>query len=512
VASAPPSVRHGPPQWSSDSRRLAYLAEGFVEIVSLERGTSERLTLPGREGRPSAWKWHLSWSPDGRSFAYTDAADEFDQQTQMWVVRREDGQGFPVAASPETFNASPSWASDGRSLFFVSDRGGSTDLLRQPLAPDGTPMGRPQQLTTGVEMLFARFSADTSRLAYSKGRQKRNILRVPILEGRLATWLDTRQLTDAPGYPHHVYLSPDQSRLAFSLRRQAGTHIFTMPAEGGNAERLLMDPMEQIWARWSPDGGKIAFHSEGEIWVAPLRVGQPVRLTETEAPDFCPAWSPDGLEIAFLSARSGNWDVWALPATGGEPRQITTDPSRDWGLTWSPDGREIAFHSNRSGNADVWVIPSEGGEARQLTKDPATDSWPFWSPDGRWIVFRSDRARTISGTGAPSQPGLWRVPAGGGAAELVVESVRESFLPSLAWSTRGDQVYFAARLGDRGNLYEKTFGSTDERRLTDFAGRPGHLGAIHDADGEFLYFTWNEDDGDVWVMAVDEEKSSKVAR
>ena len=43
--------------------------------------------------------------------------------------------------------------------------------------------------------------------------------------------------------------------------------MWRMAAEGGDPERVLMDPMEQIWARWSPDGQKIAFQSGLDIWV-----------------------------------------------------------------------------------------------------------------------------------------------------------------------------------------------------------------------------------------------------
>ncbi len=44
------------------------------------------------------------------------------------------------------------------------------------------------------------------------------------------------------------------------------------------------------------------------------------------------------------------------------------------------------------------------------------------------------------------------------------------------------------------------------RQLTDFAGRPGYLGRLNDTDGEFLYFTWNEDHGDLWMMDVDQSQ------
>jgi len=94
---------------------------------------------------------------------------------------------------------------------------------------------------------------------------------------------------------------------------------------------------------------------------------------------------------------------------------------------------------------------------------------------------------------------LWRVPAEGGEAEPVLDE--DSW--SLIWAPTGDTVYFAARREGRGNLYEKVFGSPTDRQLTAFAGRPGYLDRLWDTDGEFLYFIWSEDHGDLWVMDVE---------
>ncbi len=56
--------------------------------------------------------------------------------------------------------------------------------------------------------------------------------------------------------------------------------------------------------------------------------------------------------------------------------------------------------------------------------------------------------------------------------------------------------------GGRENLYEKILGESGERPLTDFSGRPGRLESLSETDGEFLYRTWREDVGDLWVMDV----------
>jgi hypothetical protein len=37
-------------------------------------------------------------------------------------------------------------------------------------------------------------------------------------------------------------------------------------------------------------------------------------------------------------------------------------------------------------------------------------------------------------------------------------------------------------------------------RLTKLEGRRGCMGSVFAADAHYLYFTWSEDDGDIWVM------------
>jgi Tol biopolymer transport system component len=54
------------PSWSPDGRRVAFLLDGHVALVSVGRGILHRVTPPGdlKETRPS-------WSADGTRIAFT---------------------------------------------------------------------------------------------------------------------------------------------------------------------------------------------------------------------------------------------------------------------------------------------------------------------------------------------------------------------------------------------------------------------------------------------------------
>jgi Tol biopolymer transport system component len=119
--------------------------------------------------------------------------------------------------------------------------------------------------------------------------------------------------------------------------------------------------------------------------------GDAIPVTQDPASDEEPTCSPDGSRVAFHSDRGAYTDLWKIPSSGGTATPITSDPALEFCPSWSPDGSRISFSTDRSGSIDIWVIPVEGGPATQITTDPASDFYPSWSPDGSRIAFSSDR-------------------------------------------------------------------------------------------------------------------------
>ena len=450
------------PQWSADGTELACIVRNdtgfFVEIVSPSTGESHRLPLGGARRR-----FHLSWSPNGHAFAYADTLDLTPDLSQLWVLRVSDGEAFPITDGRMN-DWSPSWSPDGRTLYFVSNRGGSMDLWQQKMGEDATPEGPLQRVTAGMGIRTAVLSRDGLRFAYSRGRLVANLWRVPILRERPATWADAEQLTFDQAFVAHVDVSQDGERLVFASDRAGNLDLWTMPATGGGMQQLTVD----------------------------------------SSPDWAPRWARDRTKIVFYSARSGNRDVWVMPVGVGPARQLTLDEAADSHPDWSPDELEIAFASTRSGNGDIWVTDTETGRARQVTVHPADDARPSWSPDGQWLAFRSTRAGEnrlwrVSTAGGDPEP-LTEGPAAYGAAGVLSDDVRRRAGPR--WSPDGRAVYFVPVAERAGNIWRVTVEDGTEQPLTDLTGRRGSLSDALATDGEYLYFTWGEDLGDLWVMDV----------
>ena len=443
----------GPAQWSADGSELGYFVhreDGFAfEILSLRRRTTARVLGPEAALGPI----HPAWSADGRLVAWLDANNYSTNAHRLVTSRIDDGVSFPVTDGRGPV-WSPSWSQDGRGLFFVSNRGGGMDLWHQRVSFDGAPVGGAEPVTTALGIRSASFSGDGSKLAYSKGRPVANLWRIPILEDRSAVWKDAEQLTFDQASILTVSISAD------------GTQLVVTSDRGGNLD----------------------------LWRLGLADGSLLQLTTDPALDFNGHLSSDGEEVVFHSTRvSGNRDIWTVPLGGGPARQLTNDPLDDFTPTWSPDGNHIAFVSSRSGNYDIWVVSSGGGEPRQMTTHVAQDWYPYWSPDGRWIVFSSYRDGEAQN--------LWKVPAGGGDPTRIT-AVSAS---NPTWSPDGTTIYFKGA-ADR-DFWAHTLDGRYERRVTALRGRRGKLGNHFATDGVHLYFPWQEDLGDIWVMDVVTDES-----
>lgn len=408
--------------------------------MSSTDAAARRLPLPG----PGIARYCLAWSPDGKWLAYV-VGTQTTVTGELWLLRIGDGQATRVTDG-SAGDSSPTWSPDARVLYFVSDRGGSTDLWQVPIANSGAE-GPAVRVTAGLQVRYAALSQDGARLVYSKGRRVANLWRAPLLPDRGVTWADAQQLTFDQSFVSSWDISRDGKTLVLSSDRVSGMRLWTLPAAGGEM----------------------------------------VPLTNGGSNENFPRWSPDGEQVVFTSSRGGSVDVWTMPAAGGAARQLSRMDGPEYLPAWSPDGKEIVFNSARTGNSDLWIVSATEGEPRQLTSDPTNEGAGVFSPDGVWIYFTSTRS---------GQSRLYRMPVEGGPAEPVSKDEVFRFR-WLTGSRRG--IFTAFRNGSPGEIFELADGRVAERPLTDLRGKRGNLGNVIASDGRFLYFSWEEDLGDLWV-------------
>lgn len=213
----------------------------------------------------------------------------------------------------------------------------------------------------------------------------------------------------------------------------------------------------------SPDGSRIVFSYQGDLWTVPSAGGEAKRVAERAGWDVRARWSPDGQTLAFCSDPSGNFDLYTIPAAGGTAKQITSHTADDILGDWSPDGKSLLFYSPRDSRVPVlYSVGVEDGRLRELTRDDVTLQSPTLSPDGRLLAYargRGDWAR--KGYRGSANTDIWVVPVEGArSGERPVERVPRrltTFAGSDQWpmfSADGKAVYYASDVDGTGNLWK----------------------------------------------------------
>jgi len=132
----------------------------------------------------------------------------------------------------------------------------------------------------------------------------------------------------------------------------------------------------------------IVFSYAGDLWSVPRQGGVAERLTDGVGIESEAAFSPDGETIAFTGEYDGNIDVFTMPAAGGVPKRVTYHPDADRVVGWTPDGKRILFRSTRLSYSrfnQLYTVSPDGGLPEVLPLPMAT--FGAYSPDRKHMVY-----------------------------------------------------------------------------------------------------------------------------
>lgn len=157
------------------------------------------------------------------------------------------------------------------------------------------------------------------------------------------------------------------------------------------------------WMRYpavSPDGTRIAFTYQGDIYSVPIQGGTAKRLTSNPAYDSMPVWSHDSKKIAFSSNRNGNFDVYVMNAEGGIPQRVTTHSGKEHPYCFSRDNKEIYFGAATGKSAtnvqfphrssqELYRVGINGGSPIQVLSNTAENA--VISGDSKTILYHDNK-------------------------------------------------------------------------------------------------------------------------
>ena len=207
---------------------------------------------------------------------------------------------------------------------------------------------------------------------------------------------------------------------------------------------------------------KIVFTYEDDLWIVDIDGGIAKRITRADGLEIYAKFSPDGSKLAFTANYDGGNDVYIMDSEGGIPKRLTWHPASDLVLDWFPDGKYIMFRSRReypNGTDRIYKVSISGGMPVKLPVDQA--GLATLSDDGESVAYNriSREFRT------------WKRYKGGMAQDIWVGKFSDknyrlvtSFNGTDNWPMwRGDNLYFTSDRNDGTmNLYMKNLKSEDK--------------------------------------------------
>jgi WD40 repeat protein len=213
---------------------------------------------------------------------------------------------------------------------------------------------------------------------------------------------------DARVYNIEPVWSPDGSRIAYAglggntygVFQTGSYHLFTVNPDGTDPTQLTEGVGNQFDPAWSPDGTKIAFHTDdvnrgynfapSQLDVVNADGSGSTTLVAREGFIGRPAWSPDGKKLALVIDAS----IYIVDADGSNLTRLYANAIGPEGgvdaPTWTPDGRVVFWVSGRQiGCGTLLSMRPDGSDVRDLfasLPSPAKFLVPNWTPDGKWIV------------------------------------------------------------------------------------------------------------------------------
>ena len=217
----------------------------------------------------------------------------------------------------------------------------------------------------------------------------------------------------------------------------------------------------------------IVFAYGGDLWVVNKEGGTANKLSSPSGAEGFARFSPDGSKIAFSGNYDGNYDVYVIPTLGGLPTRITYHGMADRLTDWYPNGQDLLYTSSRESGkqrfSQFYKVNAGGGLSTKLPI--AYGEYGSLSPDGKTLAFieRSVVNATWKRYRGGMNGNVWIFDLETLASENISNTDAGSEMPM--WS--GDKIFYLSDRGAdmRANIWvydTKTKATTQVTNYTDF--------------------------------------------
>jgi TolB protein len=285
-----PQLTSGPSSvtWSPDSSEVIYSMGGSLWRQRIDSNTAQQLT----DG--NGYDYQPDWSPDGKSVVYVSYQHD---AMELWMLDLASGNTKRITKN-SAVNVEPRWSPDGKKIVFVS---------------------------TAYHGRFHIFVME------ARDESAENAASIVRLTEETKSTLPRYYYAEYDTEIHPTWSRDGKEILFVSNRGHIyGTGGFWRMKAEAFAEAREIHYEETTWkARpdFSPDGTKILYSSYlgrqwHQLWVMPANGGDAFPISYGDWDETYARWSPDGKRIAFISNRNGNTELWLQDFPGGGQRLL----------------------------------------------------------------------------------------------------------------------------------------------------------------------------------------------
>jgi len=414
--------------WAADGRyllaRIWYADERFCLCrIRTADGTIEPIPGIPPELNANVGSQRISLSPDGNYVAFDVPVSAADRD--VYVASVGAGNARPLLEG-QASDRLMGWLPDGSGLLFYSDRGATRGIWVLPLGSNASA-GEPRLLRPDV---WRAEPLGFSRDAFYYGV---TVESAQVYSGAI----DTRSggyrapagavQEGSDGNSFNGEFSPDGRYIAYARNREGGKYDIIVRAVGGDDVRIFESDYQRSPIGWTSDSREVLLNAviddSGRFGLErlDLATGEATTMNVASNPGRNGLVSHDGRVVYSIQGDgAGGTEIVALDLDDGSRRSIapTTSPGS---LSLSPDGQTFAVLDGDPVNmsyARIYTLPVTGGEPNIIYEmegdftgsDLALGAMAGipWTADGERVLFIQGGA-------------IMRVPAGGGAAEKVVD-------------------------------------------------------------------------------------------
>jgi serine/threonine protein kinase len=388
------------PSWSHDGKKIVVstraaavhtvhtVPNSALYVLDVATQAKARIETGGDAIMPS-------WSPNGHRIAFWFVAD--GKLGEIATVPANGGKPVTVA-SDEASDWNPVWSPDGKYLYFASDRKGNMNFWRIRIdEKTGTALGDAEAV--GSPSKYCRhitFSRDGKTLGYVRYESQSNLQSISFDPKTLKAATEPTWITRGDREISNPSLAPDGREFVVRMPTRSQEDIGILNRDGSNPRTLTSDKFRERLPRWSPDGKKIAFHTDRtgkyQIWTINPSGSDAQQLTFTEQTGAtAPVFSPDGSRLVYTELTPNLLSSFILDLTKPwqqqTPERITLPDNQSFSVRdWSPDGNKMLLIYFEPDGDEVG-IGLYNLENKTHEKMSGTGSSPFWLKDNRHFIF-----------------------------------------------------------------------------------------------------------------------------